>query len=232
MTETRQSTIGELAAAAGTTPRTIRYYTAEGLLPPPDTRGRYALYGEEHLLRLRLIARLKDAFLPLGEIKARLAHLSSVDVAQLLAEYEQAPALAGSASDYVAQVLASSIAPARLSTEARRQPSEAKGGEARMLAESREDYPAAPRAPQPIGFAAPAAFAPSVAPARGMLKHVVSGQRAASTPAPAVEERWQRVTLAPGVELHVREPLAPELGERVARLFEQAHELFDERGGD
>ncbi len=69
-------TIGELAEATGTTPRTIRYYTAEGLLPPPDTRGRYALYGQEHIDRLQLIARLKDAYLPLGEIKARMEQLS------------------------------------------------------------------------------------------------------------------------------------------------------------
>src|SRR5438045_3652795 len=36
---TAQLTIAELAARAGVTPRTIRYYVAEGLLPPPGGRG-------------------------------------------------------------------------------------------------------------------------------------------------------------------------------------------------
>jgi DNA-binding transcriptional MerR regulator len=106
MAEEMIYTIGELAEATGVTPRTIRYYTAEGLLPPPDTRGRYALYGEDQLLRLQLIARLKEAYLPLGEMKARLAQLTSEQVGQLLAEHSQPPLPAASAADYLAQVLA------------------------------------------------------------------------------------------------------------------------------
>jgi DNA-binding transcriptional MerR regulator len=105
MTQETVYTIGDLADLAGVTPRTIRYYTAEGLLPPPDTRGRYALYSEEHLLRLQLIARLKDAYLPLGEIKAQLDQLSSAQVEQLLAEHTApAPEPSTSAADYLAQV--------------------------------------------------------------------------------------------------------------------------------
>jgi hypothetical protein len=42
------------------------------------------------------------------------------------------------------------------------------------------------------------------------------------------EETWQRVTLAPGVELHVREPLASEVRTRVERLIIRARELFGE----
>lgn len=65
-------TIGELARRAGVTPRTIRYYAAEGLLPPPDTRGRYAHYGPEHLHRLEQISQLKAGYLPLSVIRERL----------------------------------------------------------------------------------------------------------------------------------------------------------------
>jgi hypothetical protein len=36
------------------------------------------------------------------------------------------------------------------------------------------------------------------------------------------------VGLAPGVELHVREPLSPDIRQRVTRLIEQARELFGE----
>src|SRR5689334_19976786 len=105
MTEEKLYTIGELADVAGVTPRTVRYYTTEGLLPSPDMRGRYALYGEEHLLRLQLIGRLKEAFLPLGEIKTRLDQLNMAQVRQLLAENRQEPKqpVAESATDYVAQ---------------------------------------------------------------------------------------------------------------------------------
>src|SRR5436309_7478607 len=78
-------TISELAEAACTTPRTIRFYTAEGLLPPPDARGRFALYSDEHLDRLRLILRLKEAYLPLSAIRERLCNLTHSEVRELLA---------------------------------------------------------------------------------------------------------------------------------------------------
>jgi len=39
MAEAMFYTIGQLAELAGVTPRTIRYYTAEELLPRPDARG-------------------------------------------------------------------------------------------------------------------------------------------------------------------------------------------------
>ncbi len=61
--------INELAKRAKTTVRTIRYYTSEGLLPQPETDGKYAYYDENHLRRLELILRLKEAFLPLKEIR-------------------------------------------------------------------------------------------------------------------------------------------------------------------
>jgi len=39
----------ELAEVPGVPARTIRYYIARGLLPPPLVGGRSACYGEEHL---------------------------------------------------------------------------------------------------------------------------------------------------------------------------------------
>ncbi len=101
-------TIHELAEAAGVSPRTIRYYTAEGLLPASDTRGKYVLYTEDHLLRLRLVLRLKELHLPLSEIAARMEHLSTAQVQQLLEEHDQHDRSQhdSSAADYIAQVLA------------------------------------------------------------------------------------------------------------------------------
>jgi len=65
--------IAELAQRAGVTPRTIRYYVAEGLLPPPGGRGQRRAYTQEHLDRLAAIRELKAAYLPLHEIRRRLA---------------------------------------------------------------------------------------------------------------------------------------------------------------
>lgn len=68
-------TIDELSRASGITTRTIRFYAQEKLLPPPkDFRGRVALYGPEHLEKLKLIKVLKDKYLPLDMIRKIAAH--------------------------------------------------------------------------------------------------------------------------------------------------------------
>ncbi|MGH7814403.1 MAG: MerR family transcriptional regulator [Candidatus Binataceae bacterium] len=52
-------TIDELARRTGTTSRNIRLYRTEGLLPAPSLNGRVAAYTDDHLSRLKLIARLQ-----------------------------------------------------------------------------------------------------------------------------------------------------------------------------
>lgn len=64
--------IHELAARSGVPGRRIRYYIAEGLLPPPRGRGRAAHYGPEHLERLAEIQALRNQRLGLDEIRQRL----------------------------------------------------------------------------------------------------------------------------------------------------------------
>jgi DNA-binding transcriptional MerR regulator len=76
--------INELAKMAGVTVRTIRYYTDEGLLPQPIIHGKYAYYNDDHLRRLELIRQMKDAFLPLREIRQTLKALSEDEVVQKL----------------------------------------------------------------------------------------------------------------------------------------------------
>jgi DNA-binding transcriptional MerR regulator len=61
--------IGELARSAGQTPKTIRFYEAEGLMPdPPRTPSGYRVYGDEDIERLRFIRMAKRLGLSLGEI--------------------------------------------------------------------------------------------------------------------------------------------------------------------
>lgn len=76
--------LGDLERETRISGRTIRYYIAEGLLPPAYGRGPSATYDLGHLLRLRLIASLKSDRLGLQEIKDRLSSLSDDDIAALL----------------------------------------------------------------------------------------------------------------------------------------------------
>jgi len=69
-------TVDELAARAGVTVRTLRYYSAKGLLPPPELGPRrVGLYGPEHLGRLELIEELQRQGLTLAAIERYLAQL-------------------------------------------------------------------------------------------------------------------------------------------------------------
>lgn len=99
-------TIGELAKAAGTTPRTVRYYQAEGLLPEAGMRGRYTVYDQTHLDRLRVIQQLKRAYLPLAAIRAQIERLTPEQIHLLVAhDVHVLPEDAAEASRYVAELL-------------------------------------------------------------------------------------------------------------------------------
>jgi len=64
--------VEELARRAGVSVDTIRFYQGRGLLPPPQRRGRVAIYGEEHLARLRRIRAWAREGLPLAVIRRLL----------------------------------------------------------------------------------------------------------------------------------------------------------------
>lgn len=61
-----------LAARAGVTVRTVRFYAGRGLLPPPRLRGRTGLYGEDHLARLELVRELQALGLTLAAVEQHL----------------------------------------------------------------------------------------------------------------------------------------------------------------
>lgn len=64
--------LAELAEKTGFSPRTIRLYITQGLLPGPLRRGRGAAYGQEHLERLEKIGELQADGLALKEISRLL----------------------------------------------------------------------------------------------------------------------------------------------------------------
>jgi len=68
--------IDELSTLAGLTPRTVRYYIAEGLLERPLGEKRGAYYVQGHLERLLQIRRWSDAGLSLERIRELLAGAS------------------------------------------------------------------------------------------------------------------------------------------------------------
>jgi len=182
MSEPERFSISQLAAAAATTPRTVRFYTAEGLLPPPPLEGRVAVYTDVHRRRLRLIQRLKAAYLPLSAIKEQMAGLTEGEVDTLLERSGRhrventgpphgKPERTGAALverpnvTYVAQILAAVQTPYSESTPS--------STTEEATFERPEETP----------------------PNKGSRPSIVS------------PERWERISLAPGIELHAREPL-------------------------
>ncbi|MGW6598061.1 MerR family transcriptional regulator [Streptomyces sp. NPDC055036] len=69
-------TVDELAARAGVTVRTIRFYSTRGLLPPPVIGPRrVGHYGQDHLSRLALIEELQHLGMTLAAIERYVERL-------------------------------------------------------------------------------------------------------------------------------------------------------------
>jgi len=184
-------TIGELARAAGVTRRTIHYYVAQGLLPPPQSGGRAASYTVKHLQRLELIRLLKQEFLPLHEIKALLDGLDDEAVQSLLSEKRAATPTPAreTAKEYLRALL---------------HPPDRSSPLLRQRAADRADILAAPLPPAQM----PAERAGPFLKAR-----IARGTAASYAPQaerqgpPEIASVWQRYQLHPDLELHVRRPL-------------------------
>lgn len=198
--------LSDLCDLADVTPRTVRFYIAQGLLPPASGAGPSARYEDAHLYRLRLIRRLQKEHLPLVEIRRRLDALSDLDVERLASE--PAP-VADSAADYVARVLGTrGVGPARAPSGGSAPPS--------WLPPL---GPAGLPTPQPSRVAEPSAsysLASMAAP------------EPASTGIEPARSQWERIVLTPEIELHVRRPLSRQQNRRVDRLLETARTILKE----
>ncbi|WUH99298.1 MerR family transcriptional regulator [Spirillospora sp. NBC_00431] len=74
--------ISDAAAAAGTTPRALRFYEQRGLLPPPSrTAGGQREYGPGEVARVRTIRHLLSVGLTVEDLRgcAGLLHLLDAD---------------------------------------------------------------------------------------------------------------------------------------------------------
>jgi DNA-binding transcriptional MerR regulator len=213
-------TLGELTAAADVSVRTVRYYIAEGLLPPSEGSGPGSSYARAHLDRLRLIQRLKEAYLPLKEIRRRLSGLSDDEVRSVLAAEDDRAAQVRPATSTM--LYDESLAGAR---------------DYLALLESGEEYRTEPMALQfPAAAAPPAAVqaesAPGPRPARSR------GTRAAAAPAAMSPQRdapvaspetglWHRIPLGDEAELVISDRVYGRYRDRIDWLVRWARKVFN-----
>lgn len=235
-TDGARYSIGDLAGLAGATARTIRYYVAQGLLPPPVGVGPGAHYTDDHLGRLRLIRRLQRQHQPLSEIRQRLASLGEEDVAALVAGdvAEEAAPPADSALEYLRAVLAArdrTPTPGRVALA----PPQATSGPPMPVSPAPASMPAPSAAAGPARLlrafaekAPPPASAPTPAP--GPAPAAPATPETAEPEPPATEQRsqWDRIGLTPNIEIHVRRPLGRLENRRVERLITIARQLLRE----
>jgi DNA-binding transcriptional MerR regulator len=77
--------VSELARKAGTTAKTIRFYEAEGVLPPPPRKPNgYREYDERDLCRTRVVVSLRNLGIDLSE-SGRLGSLCATGECDVMA---------------------------------------------------------------------------------------------------------------------------------------------------
>ena len=101
--------IGELAQKTNVSVRTIRYYINQGLLTAPDSRGRYTVYDSDYVERILLIKRLKDAFLPIKEIRVMLETQTRTEIEEFLRMFKMQRTQNNDALSYINNLLGHSI---------------------------------------------------------------------------------------------------------------------------
>jgi DNA-binding transcriptional MerR regulator len=210
--------LGELTAAADVSVRTVRYYIAEGLLPPPEGSGPVSAYNQGHLDRLRLIQRLKEAYLPLKEIRRRLSGLSDDEVRSILAADGNWPAAVTPPTSE--RLYDESLAGAR---------------DYLALLESREQYRT-----EPMALQFPAAATGAAAQVESDFRPQPQrsrGRRAASTPmemSPQHDEPvassgtglWHRIPLGDEAELVISDRVYGRHRDRIDWLVRWARKVF------
>ncbi len=176
--------ISELADLSGVSTRTIRYYIQEGLLPQPEIRGKYAVFTDEYMHRLRLIKILKDAYLPLNRIKQLLDAITDNEIIPLLDAFEKDPvsALSGlQALPMFEQPITSQASQPRLE---------------QVREKNALEYIQQLRGERPLNEKMD----------RNPRLDSRPSRRNIIVAAPTPGEEWRRIPLAPGLELHIRQP--------------------------
>lgn len=203
-------TITDLAKLTGLNVRTIRYWISQGLVPASGESGPGAHYGQGHLDRLQLIKRLQGEYLPNAEIRRRITPLSDAEVAEVLDEPTATPHRpTTSALDYVRGLLGSA---------------------------GKAEPDAAPAQSTPPPLAARARRAPD-APSASSVGRIIQLREAPASelampketePTTPERSQWERLSLGPDIELHIRRPLSRIEQRRVERLITIARQVLGE----
>ena len=202
---TEEFTLEDLEKMSGLSIRTLRFYIQEGLLPGPDTRGKFARYSRKHLDTIRFIHRLKEVHMPLQQIRHLLDTMSSEDIERVIQSQSEKNFTLTSPQFFSKnkEIEEPSGKPERSSAlDYIRSLENLKGRQ--KINDSPPHYKTPP--------------APSQPP-------LLSSEPSGSLPVRG-GENWQRIRLAEGVELHVRQPMGREKEQTVEELIETAHELF------
>ncbi|MCJ7696356.1 MAG: MerR family transcriptional regulator [Anaerolineaceae bacterium] len=201
---TSDLTLEDLAKQSGLSIRTLRFYIQEGLLPGPDTRGKYASYSRQHIEQLELIQRLKARYLPLQHIRQLLENMSPADINKMLQLQES---VSPSNEEKIIEKLddpQSAIAGARALDyiKSLEQSHE-------IIQEMQPSY-----SPQPVRKNQKTKRNTTSVESK---KKIVQATR---------EESWHRIKLTKGVELHIRSSREKENKEEINTLIEFARNLF------
>ncbi|MBW6466854.1 MAG: MerR family transcriptional regulator [Brevefilum sp.] len=200
---TENLSIEDLEKHSGLPVRTLHYYMAEGLLPGPDKRGKNASYSQEHLDRLDLILILKELHLPLKEIRDLLENMTPAEIQHYLDDQEDLLVKLKAAQPD--DVSSSWDTEGSSALEYIKGLEEAHG----MINEIRSDqtyYPQRLRLEN-----------------NRFDRESIGLDMAAAQPQ---EERWRRMVLADGIELHTRETRDKETLHKIKRLLSFARSLF------
>ena len=234
-----QLLISELAERAGVSVRTIRFYISEGLLPPPQARGRYSVYDEEYLTRIELIKLLKNAYLPLKEIKRMVESLSKEEIESMLDKLSEpkpasppisplAPTPAGGITPGIlgatpgslgvtpnSQMVRESGLPEALNYISKLLHSQAAPASRSVPALT----PAPPHLPSPVSQ-------PGRYPARARASLDEEDADANTDQPEETGSSWRRYTIKPGVELLVSEQVYNLSAPPIHRIVAQVKQLF------
>jgi len=213
-------TLAQLARLADVTPRTVRYYVQQGLLPGPDPAGPATRYGDRHLLRLRLIRRLQREHLPLAAIRERLERMEDWQVEAALDGETGIPAvMSPTSTDETMSAVRQLMARAGVSPRFYDAPQPPPGDPFPRTVpdESPIREPAGPASPTPVPSPSPTTVVPPVLP-------VTPGARPRGTG----RSTWERISITPDVEIHVRRPLDRQANRQLDQLIARARELFQD----
>jgi len=177
----------DLSELTAIEPRTIRSYIERGLLPGPESRGRNATYSRDHIDRLRVLVKIRDANrnLTLDQIRTVLHSLAPQQIRDI------------SSGRIMIQAI--------MDTEADRRPGTALEYLASLRASSESSG---------VAFTSAASFASGDNSNRTPAAELAEALAllAGGTPATrgSAGQRWIRFSITPDIEMSVRDSFSPD----------------------